>query len=326
MNLETNNTLHIPVMLSEILNYLAEDSMQDKLVVDCTFGAGGYSKAFLKRGANVIALDRDKVALEKGKELKKQFGDKLTLINTSFGRLEELDIEPPDVIVLDIGVSSMQIDQADRGFSFQKDGPLDMRMGGTIQTAADVVNTYSIEALTQIFRYYGEESHAKKIAIMIVRSRQQKLFSTTMELSKSIESLLPKRHFEKIHPATRVFQALRIYINDELTQLNKVLLAAERILPKGGKIGVVSFHSLEDKIVKKFLLNRSQAKAVSRYLPEIQNYCPSFLLPHKKAIMPLETECLQNKRARSAKFRYAIRNDAPPIKAQETLYKTLKFN
>ncbi len=326
MSLETDNTPHIPVMLNEVLTYLADDSMQNKLVVDCTFGAGGYSKAFLERGANVIALDRDKTALQKGKALQTQFGNKLTLINTSFGRLNELEIEAPDVIVLDIGVSSMQIDQADRGFSFQKDGPLDMRMGGTTKTAADVVNTYTIEALTQIFKYYGEESHAKKIAIMIDKCRQQKPFSHTLELSNAIEAILPKRHFQKIHPATRVFQALRIYINDELAELNNVLRAAENILPKGGKIGVVTFHSLEDKIVKKFLVHRSQAKAVSRYMPQIQNYCPSFLLPHKKAIMPSEAECLENKRARSAKFRYAIRNDAAPIAVQENLYKTLQFN
>lgn len=322
MNLESN-TEHIPVMLNEVIFHLANNSIENKLVVDCTFGAGGYTREFLKRGARVIALDRDINAIEMGKKLQQEFPNKLKLIHTNFGRLNELELDTPDIIIMDIGVSSMQIDQAERGFSFQKNGPLDMRMGCNEKTAAYVVNNYDIEDLIKIFRFYGEEKHARKIAKMIVTQRTNKAFITTIDLSNAIENIIPKRHFEKIHPATRVFQALRIYINDELGELYKILHSAEQILPSGGKLGVVSFHSLEDKIVKNFLKSRSQAKAVSRYMPEFQAYLPSFHLPIKKAIKPQIEECLSNKRARSAKFRFAIRNNLPPLKDKEILYKTL---
>lgn len=323
MSLESSENLHIPVMLNEVLHHLANDDMHNKLVVDCTFGAGGYTRAFLEKGANVIALDRDINAIENGKKLQQQFPNKLRLIHTNFGKLNELNIINPDVIVLDIGVSSMQIDQAERGFSFQKNGPLDMRMGLNGKSAADVVNNYSLDDLIKIFRFYGEEKHARKIANMIVEQRAIKLFVTTMDLSKAIENLIPKRYFEKIHPATRVFQALRIYVNDELGELCKILEMSEQLLAENGKIGIVTFHSLEDKIVKKFLRSRSQAKAVSRYMPETTAYYPSFALPLKKALKPQEQETIKNKRARSAKFRFAIRTSLPPIKTQEALYKAL---
>lgn len=317
---------HVPVMLKEVMAYLVDDTIEDKLVVDCTFGAGGYSEAFLARGARVIALDRDPDAVKRAEILQQQYGDKFTIINTTFGNLADLNIIDPQIIVLDIGVSSMQLDEARRGFSFQKPGPLDMRMGDSAISAADVVNNYAVEDLTQILKYYGEEKHAKKIAIMIENYRKKQPFTTTTELSNAIEHILPKRYFEKIHPATKTFQAIRIYVNDELAELHKVLLAAEKILPKGGKLGVVTFHSLEDKIVKGFLRRRSQKTAISRYVPQIDDYSLSFDVPYKKAITPSPEEFSRNKRARSAKFRYAIRSAACPLPSCEPLYKSVQIS
>lgn len=325
---QKNSTPHIPVLLNDILEHLKPEAsvslgllpFANKLVVDCTFGAGGYSRAFLEQGANVIAIDRDPSVMPQAKLLADQYQDKFKFINSSFSQLAELDIQAPDIIVLDLGVSSMQIDQAERGFSFQKDGPLDMRMAAEGLTAAEVVNNFSVGDLNRIFRTFGEEKRAASIARMIVKKRELQPFTTTAELSDAIATLFPRRHFEKIHPATRVFQALRIYVNSELSELALALIAAEKLLPPGGKLGVVSFHSLEDRIVKQFLMQCSVAPAVSRYLPLGEPFNPSFILRRKQLIIASLEETLQNPRARSAKLRVAVRSSAEALCHKEVTF------
>lgn len=319
---QTNFTPHISVLLDELIAYSEpENGYENKLVVDCTFGAGGYSRAFLAKGARVVAIDRDPHVKQQAELLAKQFGDKFSFINTSFSQLDQLSIESPDVIVLDLGVSSMQIDQAERGFSFQKNGPLDMRMSADGISAAEVVNTFALSDLIKIFRSFGEEKRAASIARMIVKKRAEKVFTTTAELSNAIELLIPRRYFEKIHPATRVFQALRIYVNNELGELEQVLLAAEKLLTPGGKLSVVSFHSLEDRIVKQFLHRRAVPPAISRYLPAGDVFSASFELVRKSPIIASAQELLYNPRSRSAKLRVATRTRAAPLHHKEPLAK-----
>lgn len=316
----TNFTPHIPVLLDELITYSEpEEGYENKLVVDCTFGAGGYSQAFLAKGARVVAIDRDPNVKPQAEFFAKKFGDRFSFINTSFSQLGELSIESPDLIVLDLGVSSMQIDQAERGFSFQKEGPLDMRMSAEGLSAAEIVNSFALADLVKIFRSFGEEKRAVSIARMIVKKRAEKPFTTTLELSNAIEALLPRRYFEKIHPATRVFQALRMYVNNELGELVQALIAAEKLLKAGGKLSVVSFHSLEDRIVKKFLHRCAVPLAVSRYLPAGDVFSASFELVTKSLITASVPELAYNPRSRSAKLRVAKRTHAAPLKHKEQL-------
>jgi 16S rRNA (cytosine1402-N4)-methyltransferase len=307
---------HIPVLLPEVVAALSP--MDGKLVVDGTFGAGGYTRALLEAGATVVAFDRDPDAIEAGRSLAENSDGRLTLVHDAFSRLGD-HVEAADAVVLDIGVSSMQLDRAERGFSFRTDGPLDMRMARRGPSAADVVNTYKSGDLARIIGFYSEERNAGRIARMIENRREKKPFQTTLELAHAIETLIGRGPKDKIHPATRVFQALRIYVNDELGELAKALFAAERILRPGGQLAVVSFHSLEDRMVKRFMADRSENPAGSRHLPETGVKALSFDRA-PKPVSPSETEIELNPRARSARLRVALRNAEPPRPADPSIF------
>lgn len=298
---------HMSVMLDEVLEALAPG--EGKLIVDGTFGAGGYSRAILSTGARVVAFDRDPSAAAFAEGLP---SDRFTLICDRFSEMSA-HVDAADGIVLDIGVSSMQLDQADRGFSFLRDGPLDMRMGGSGPTAADIVNTASHGELAHIFKFYGEERAAGRIATAILREREIAPFERTVQLAETVEKAVGGRKGAKVHPATRVFQALRIAVNEELAELEAALAAAERILREGGRLVVVTFHSLEDRIVKTFLAKRSgQTPSGSRHLPpQAADRAATFSLLFKGHQGPGDAEMAENPRARSAKLRAAIRTAAP---------------
>jgi 16S rRNA (cytosine1402-N4)-methyltransferase len=304
-------TRHIPVLLEEVAR--AMGAKPNEIIIDGTFGAGGYTSRILGDGASVIGIDRDPDAIAAGQSLVQSSNGKLTLWHGAFSDLEEAaNGAVIDGVMLDIGVSSMQIDEGARGFSFMRDGPLDMRMAQDGVSAADVVNRAKVNDLIRIFGLLGEEKNASRIARMIERERVAAPFETTKQLAAAIEKLIPRRHDDRIHPATRVFQALRIYVNDELGQLTQALCAAERVLKPGGRLVVVTFHSLEDRIVKKFFTDRADAGSGSRHLPQIEVKSPTFNLPFKGVVEPTDAECAVNVRARSAKLRVGIRTDAKP--------------
>jgi 16S rRNA (cytosine1402-N4)-methyltransferase len=308
---------HIPVLLDEAIAALAPHS--GGLYVDGTFGAGGYTRALLATpGVRVLALDRDPTAIAAGAVLMSQHEGRLELRRARFGALDQaleasgFGTQNCDGIVLDIGVSSMQIDAAERGFSFRLEGPLDMRMEGAGRSAADIVNLESAETIADILYYYGEERASRRIARAIVHDRETHPFTTTRQLAELIARLLPAKQHE-IHPATRTFQALRIAVNDELGELAHALVAAERVLKPGGRLAVVTFHSLEDRIVKQFFAARSQrGRAPSRLLPgEPLPEPATFQEITRHPTTPGEAEMARNSRARSAKLRSAERTDAP---------------
>ncbi|WP_367718566.1 16S rRNA (cytosine(1402)-N(4))-methyltransferase RsmH [Nitratireductor sp. GISD-1A_MAKvit] len=299
---------HIPVLLREVLNAL--QPLDGAHFIDGTFGAGGYTRALLESGANVTAIDRDPTAISAGQELVETWKGSLNLVENRFSRLDEVVDDQVDGVVLDIGVSSMQIDQAVRGFSFQKDGPLDMRMERTGLSAADVINTMKAGDLARIFGILGEERQAGRIARGLERLRSEKPFETTLDLAHAVEKIVGRRPQEKIHPATRVFQGLRIYVNDELGELARALFAAERVLKPGGRLVVVTFHSLEDRIVKRFMVERAGGQGGSRHLPEVHGAAPTFRKP-AKPVAPSSEETERNPRARSARLRLAVRTEAP---------------
>jgi 16S rRNA (cytosine1402-N4)-methyltransferase len=307
---------HIPFLLREVLEALAPAPGQ--VVIDGTFGAGGYTRAILARGAAVVAIDRDPDAIAAGAALAKESGGRLRLVQNAFSHLDAV-AERVDGVVLDIGVSSMQLDEAERGFSFRADGPLDMRMAQAGLSAADVVNRFKPEDLTRIFGLLGEERHAGRIARMIEKRRATKPFTRTLELADAIETHIGRNPKDKIHPATRVFQALRIFVNDELGELAKALFAAERVLKPGGRLVVVTFHSLEDRIVKRFIADRATNPAGSRYLPEVKAIAPTF---EKRggAVGSSEAEIAANPRSRSAKLRAAVRTSAPARAADLSIF------
>lgn len=303
---------HIPVMLDEVLHAL--NPAFGDVMIDATFGAGGYSRALIEKSAKVIGIDRDPDAISAGSALVERLEGKLQLHH---GRFSELDSiarlkghEQVDGVVADIGVSSMQIDQAERGFSFQKDGPLDMRMGQIGPSAADVVNQFERPDLTRIIGILGEERQASRISAEIVKRREVKPFETSLELVSCVEKVLGRHPKDRIHPATRTFQALRIFVNQELEELADALLAAEHILRPGGRLAVVSFHSLEDRLVKKFFQNRCGTTGGSRYLPEVAQNAPTFEQKKRSALVAGEVETRSNPRARSAKLRFAVRTGA----------------
>ncbi|MEM9599938.1 MAG: 16S rRNA (cytosine(1402)-N(4))-methyltransferase RsmH [Pseudomonadota bacterium] len=302
---------HIPVMLDSVL--AAAEPKDGDIVVDATFGFGGYSEAFLRAAeTTVFGLDRDPTVLPRAKTLSADYPTRFQLVETPFSKLDQVAIPAADIIVFDIGVSSMQIDQADRGFSFQKDGPLDMRMSQSGPTARDAVMRLDEAELAALFRFYGEERHARRAARRLVEARSEVPIETTLQLAELIESVIGRSG--KIHPATRVFQALRIFINDELGELYRGLCAAEALLKPGGRLVVVTFHSLEDRIAKKFLRDRAgEVSGGSRYAPAVEVTGPpaSFTLPYRSTIKPSRLEERDNPRARSAKLRVATRTHAP---------------
>jgi len=315
-------SVHVPVMVDEMCASMAPRN--GGLYVDGTFGAGGYSRVLLQAAdCRVIGIDRDRTAIAAAGDLVREAGGRLQVIHGRFGEmaalLESQDITAVDGIVLDIGVSSMQINTPERGFSFMADGPLDMRMGGDADdapTAADIVNTWAQGDLAALFRVFGEERKANTIARRIVEKRGGGPLKRTGELADiAVRAYGPRRGAGAIHPATRIFQALRIFINRELDELANGLLAAERLLRPGGRLVVVAFHSLEDRIVKNFLKNRSGAEpGQSRHRPPVdRQFEPSFRLLFKGAKTPDEREIAANPRARSARLRAAERCDAPPL-------------
>jgi 16S rRNA (cytosine1402-N4)-methyltransferase len=307
---------HTPVMLKEVVAALAPKN--GGVYVDATFGAGGYARAILNAADCIVyGFDRDPTAIERAKGWAADFAGRLFLINRPFAEmreaLEEEGVETVDGVVFDLGVSSMQIDEAVRGFSFRRDGPLSMRMDGGKPDASDVVARADAQDLSAIFRRYGEENRASAIARAIVREREKAPIETTGRLAAIVEKATPGAGRLKIHPATRVFQALRIFVNDELGQLIAGLRAAERLLRPAGRLVAVTFHSLEDRIVKRFLANRSDAKrSSSRHLPPAEESARSFELLYSRAVEPAAQEVQDNPRARSAKLRAALRTDAPP--------------
>ena len=300
--------IHYPVMLNEVLDslYVADN----KVYVDATFGNGGYTEAILnKANCKVIALDRDSTVLPRVEELKKQYGERFEFRAGCFGDFEKLISENIDGAVFDIGVSSMQLDQADRGFSFAKDAPLDMRMSQNGLSAKDLVNSLSEAELADILYNYGEEKKSRQIAKKIVEARKVKPIETTLELANIIYQINKRSFNQNIDPATRSFQALRIAVNDELNELSKGLSGATARLKKNGRLVVVDFHSLEDRIVKAFMkANCDKKQHVSRYRETTNSTSNALFSFASKAIVPTVQETELNTRSRSAKLRYAIRN------------------
>jgi 16S rRNA (cytosine1402-N4)-methyltransferase len=309
---------HLPVLLAEVLGALAP--RDDGLYLDGTFGAGGYTRALLAAAdCRVLALDRDPTAIANGQALVAEAEGRLKLAEAEFSDMEEVAAEHGfvgfDGIVLDIGVSSMQLDQAQRGFSFRFEGPLDMRMaqGGALEgaSAADIVNTASETRLADIFYHYGEERLSRLIARAIVTDRDATPFTTTKQLADLIGRIVRTKPGD-IHPATRTFQALRIAVNDELNELARALHAAERLLKPGGRLVIVSFHSLEDRIAKTFFAARAGRGGGSRHAPQMSLPVATFRIEGKWPVTAGEAELAVNPRARSAKLRMAIRTDAAP--------------
>ncbi len=304
---------HIPVLLDEVIAGLSPKA--GEIHVDGTFGAGGYSKAILDTGARVIAFDRDPDAIREGCSLADESGGRLTLVPERFSRMGEAlaqrGIDAVDGVTLDIGVSSMQLDRAERGFSFQADGPLDMRMSQEGQSAADFLNGASEERIADVLYHYGEEPKSRRVARAIVAARP---IERTGQLAEIVRKALGHHAGMKKDPATRTFQAIRIYLNEELQELEGGLEAAELVLRSGGRLAVVTFHSLEDRVVKRFLRERSGAvPAASRHLPVQANDgpAPSFEAV-AKPVRPGEAELRSNPRARSATLRVARRTSASP--------------
>ena len=325
---QTSAQLHIPVLLDEVVAALSPAGAH--LAVDGTFGAGGYTRALLAAdpALRVLAIDRDPEAIARGQALAGHCDGRLRLVTGRFGRLDALMAEAGEgqahAVVLDIGVSSMQLDRPERGFSFRNDGPLDMRMGGEGPSAADLVNGAEESALADILFHYGEERRSRAVARTLIEARRRGRIETTAQLADLVAGVVRVEPGSHIHPATRTFQGLRIAVNDELGELVRALHAAERVLAPGGRLAVVTFHSLEDRIVKQFFTARSgRAAQGSRHLPgAATDSVRSFNPVTKGPVLPGEAEIAQNPRARSAKLRAGARTDSPvpePLAALEAL-------
>jgi len=301
---------HISVLLNEVVAALAP--MAGEVMVDGTFGAGGYSRGLLAASdCAVIGIDRDPDTKAHADILSADYGDRFSYRAGCFGDMQSLLDAPVDGVTLDLGVSSMQLDEAARGFSFMRDGPLDMRMSRDGLSAADLLNDGAPELLSDIIAVYGEERRARAIAKAIVARRENTKLSRTNELVDIVCSVLGGPRHGKSHPATRTFQALRIYLNDELGELLRGLQAAEHVLKPGGRLAVVTFHSLEDRMVKQFLSPRTgRAGRPSRHMPEVETAAPSFAEPAKRTVKPTAEEIEINPRARSARLRVALRTEA----------------
>ena len=302
---------HVPVLARRVVGWLGVHS--GGLYIDATFGGGGYTRAILQMpGARVIGIDRDQAAIAQGAALIDETGGRLELVEDRFSNLAAIaGGSVADGVVFDLGVSSMQLDEAARGFSFRLDGPLDMRMGRDGPSAADVVARASERDFAAIIAALGEENHARAIARAIVRARGERAIATTGALAEIVARVVHARE-DAIHPATRTFQALRIFVNDELGELAHGLAAAERALKPSGRLVVVAFHSLEDRIVKTFLAERNRTPAPSRHRPVVAAPPPTFRVLTRRPETPDEAEIAANPRARSAKLRAAERTDAPP--------------
>ncbi len=306
---------HRPVLLNEFLEAVRPVS---GVWIDCTYGAGGYAMALTDAGAGkVVAIDCDPEAVESGRRREQALGGRLKIVHGKFSDFESFPevsaAGPVQGVVMDLGVSSMQLDQADRGFSLLRDGPLDMRMAKTGRSASDIVNTESENRLAEIFYKYGEERASRRIARQIVRARSMAKITSTGELAAIAESCAPRRGNSQIHPATRIFQALRIAVNNELEQLVQGLEAAERALRVGGRLAVISFHSLEDRIVKRFINGSPPAMQSGRHAPPPPARAARFRPVTKRAVRPGSAEIAANPRSRSARLRVAARTDSKPI-------------
>ena len=304
---------HVPVLARQVIEYLKP--RDGGVYVDGTFGAGGHTRAILQAAdTRVLGLDRDQSAIAGGFALVEEAAGRLVLVEDRFSDLDAVardqGHDAVDGILLDLGVSSMQLDEAERGFSFRHNGPLDMRMGGAGPSAADLVNAASGRDLASIISTLGEERFARPIARAIIKARDEAPITTTRALSDVVGTVLQQRPGE-IHPATRTFQALRMFVNDELGELAAGLAAAERVLKPGGRLVVISFHSLEDRIVKTFLAERGATTGGSRHLPEVKHAAPSFHVLTKRPVIADEAEVAANPRARSAKLRAGERTEAP---------------
>ncbi len=303
---------HIPVLIEPIIENI---SPVTGVWVDATFGAGGYTRALLDAGAEfVFAIDRDPNVFSLAEKWLGRYPGRIELINDVFSSLEK-HVDDVNGVVFDLGVSSMQLDEATRGFSFLKEGPLDMRMSQTGSTAADLVNTSSEKTLSNILYFYGEERASRRIAKAITARRKQAFFETTTDLAKLIESVLPRSKPGQSHPATRSFQALRIAVNKEYEELFNGLFSAEKVLSSDGYLVVVTFHSIEDRIVKRFIQARTgKLYSTSRYLPGSEVLPIQFTNITRKAVKPAPSEISKNSRARSAKLRVAKRTNVKPGK------------
>ena len=302
---------HAPVLLTEAIDALAVKA--GGLYCDATFGGGGYSRELLACGARVVALDRDPDAVARGAELEAAHQNRFTIAASRFGDLDRIGDELFDGVVFDLGVSSFQFGEAERGFSFQADADLDMRMEKAGPSAADAINGLGEIALAELIYRYGEDDQSRRIARGIVRARTEAPITRTLQFAKIVEDSVGGRKGARTHPATKTFQALRMLVNDELGELARGLSAAERALKPGGRLAVVSFHSLEDRMVKHFLTERAAAQGRgSRHAPDLPpSRAPSFALEQKRATSPSDTEIAANPRARSARLRWAVRTDAP---------------
>ena len=309
MERATSERRHIPVLLQAILDHVAPVS---GVWVDGTLGAGGYANGLLDAGAEkLIGIDRDPLAHELAGVWAADYGDRVALHQTTFSKLDEV-ADQVDGVVLDLGVSSMQLDLAERGFSFQGDGPLDMRMSQTGRSAKELVNELDEAQIADIIYLYGEDRASRRIAKAIVKARELAPIETTGRLAEIIQSVMPRPKPGQSHPATRSFQAIRIAVNDEFGELVAGLEAAERALKPGGLLAVVSFHSLEDRVVKRFMrLRAGEAGGGSRYAPAQVPEPATFQLINKKAIGPNAQELEDNPRSRSALLRLARRTDVP---------------
>ncbi len=304
-----NKIQHIPVLLDEVVSALS--LTENETYVDATFGLGGYTKAILsKQNCKVVAIDRDPKAKIFADNLKKIFTDRLYFINGKFSDLahflKELKIYKVNGIVFDLGVSSPQLDVKDRGFSFKLNGPLDMRMSCEGPTAEEFLNKVEENTLSNIIFELGDEVFSRRIAKSIIQQRSINKIKTTYQLADIIRNAIPSKKY-KIDPATKTFQAIRIYLNDEIRELQHGLIAAEKVLKPNGRLAVVSFHSIEDRIVKNFFLDCLNDKSASRHLPEPPKKEPSLEILTKKPILPSTKEIKSNKRSRSAKLRVAKR-------------------
>ncbi len=313
--ISTSPSGHVPVMLSEVLDYM--NIRDGGIYVDATFGHGGYARAMLEMAdCMVYAVDRDPLAERRAMQITAEFEGRLRFIRGNFGDLESLlhsvGVDHVDGICFDLGVASSQLDDSERGFSFRHDGPLNMRMDGGRPNAADVVNAMDAEQLADIISHFGDEKFASRVARAIVEARKESPINTTARLAEIIRRVVPRSR-DGIDPATRTFQALRIYVNDEMGELERGLIQGERLLSPGGRLVLVSYHSLEDRMVKEFMKTRSgKTPNASRHMPEVTPlHKPSFSLVTRKSIAPSSEEVSSNPRASSAKLRAAERSAAP---------------